>query len=193
MQEVLDMRITFRCHPDLKGILPEPVLAKKGLPEWLKKMPMNAHAVDWGVDVKTVKQCPPFIDAMSCGFMILLPCDIQVDKGLFDWSWDEMPMEFSDPHTARSPLGVHPIEQATGTPLYDEDSIVIKFMSHWIIELEPGYSLLATHPINRPYLPFQTLTGLVDSDVYKSIYINFPAIWTDREFTGVLKKGTRVD
>jgi hypothetical protein len=49
---------------------------------------------------------------------------------------------------------------------------------------------LITHPINRLDLPFETLTGMVDADRYRDNFINFPARWRDRDFNGVLPKGT---
>jgi len=48
------------------------------------------------------------------------------------------------------------------------------------------------HPINRPDLPFVSITGLVDADRYRDNYINFPARWRDPDFKGVLPKGTPV-
>jgi hypothetical protein len=44
--------------------------------------------------------------------------------------------------------------------------------------------------VNRPDLPFVTLSGMVDSDRYRDNFINFPAYWRDRDFNGVLPKGT---
>ena len=79
-----------------------------------------------------------------------------------------------------------------GTPLFDEDKFIIKFSNFWAIETPPGYSLLVTHPVNRYDLPFTTLTGLVDTDLYKNDFINFPARWRDGGFNGVLPKGTPV-
>ena len=62
----------------------------------------------------------------------------------------------------------------------------MKFNSFWTIELEPGYSLFATHPVNRADLPFRLLTGIVDSDRFTDVGILFPAVWTDANFEGVL-------
>jgi hypothetical protein len=36
------------------------------------------------------------------------------------------------------------------------------------------------------------VTGLVDSDRFSDGGINFPAVWTEPEFSGVLRKGTPV-
>lgn len=58
--------------------------------------------------------------------------------------------------------------------------------------MPPNYSMLSTHPFNRPDLPFTTLTGLADCDRFSETFINFPAHWHDADFTGVLPKGTPV-
>ncbi len=70
------MRMTFRCDPALSDHLPRPVPARGALPDWLRAMPAKAHSEIHGREIRTVKQCPPFIDAMAYGVMILLPCDI---------------------------------------------------------------------------------------------------------------------
>jgi hypothetical protein len=36
------------------------------------------------------------------------------------------------------------------------------------------------------------LTGLVDTDLYKDNFINFPARWRDPKFQGILPRGTPV-
>ena len=184
------MKVTFRCLPELEGLLPRPIPARRGLPQWLKDMPMAAHSPDAETTVKTVKKCPPFLDAMQSGFLIPLPCDIEVRDGAFEWDWRELP---SFPrHTPRSPLSFHVAAQVVDTPLFAEDTIFIKFQNLWTIETEPGYSLLVSHPVNRLDLPFRSLTGLVDSDRYKDSYVHFPAAWTDPTFSGRLPKGTPV-
>jgi hypothetical protein len=52
--------------------------------------------------------------------------------------------------------------------------------------------LFATHPVNRWDLPFRTITGLVDADRFHDGGINFPALWTAPDFSGLLPKGTPV-
>jgi hypothetical protein len=82
--------------------------------------------------------------------------------------------------------------QVTGTPFHDANRTVIKFNSFWTIELESGYSLFATHPVNRADLPFRLLTGVVDADRFSDVGILFPAVWTDPNYDGVLPAGTPV-
>jgi hypothetical protein len=183
--------LTFRCPAELLDRLPPPTPALQGLPDWLKAMPAQAaSALSAGDDDDTVKRCPPFIDAMTCGYLIPLFCDVTVEDGEFVWD-DDLPVGGSVAF-ARSPIGLHDPGQVAGTPLFDPDRYVIKFHNLWTIEAPPGWSLLFSHPANRFDLPFHTLTGLVDCDRFKDAWINFPAVWRDPGFRGVLRKGTPV-
>jgi hypothetical protein len=162
-----DLNVVFRCPPELEGVLPRPSLALLGLPDWFKAMPASAFSSVMHTEQLTVKKCPPF-------------------------SWDfEMPGGAITSYS-RSPLDFHDSAQVAGTPLFKDDTFVIKFNNFWTIESPPGYSLLVTHPVNRYDLPFVTLTGLIDTDLYKDNFINFPARWRDHSFRGVLPKGTPV-
>lgn len=184
------MRVTFRCDPALIDHLPPPVAARSALPDWLRAMPAKAHSDIHGRDIRTVKQCPPFIDAMAYGFMILLPCDVVVENGTFSWDW-KIPAPATEGHP-RAPLSFHVAAQFAGAPFARDEQAALKFNSFWTIELEEGWSLFATHPLNRDDLPFRLISGLVDSDRFSDGGINFPAMWTQPDFSGVLPKGTPV-
>jgi len=183
------MRMIFRCDPKLEPHLPRPYPARSGLPDWLRNMPAKAASQIHGREIRTVKQCPPFVDAMAYGVMIPLPCDVRVERGAFAWDWD-----IPEPATAghpRAPLSFHPAAQFPDTP-FANGKAAIKFNSFWTIELDPGWSLFATHPVNREDLPFRLISGLVDADRFHDGGINFPAVWKDPDFSGVLAKGTPV-
>jgi hypothetical protein len=184
------MRVTFRCDPALIDKIPRPLPARRALPDWLRDMPAESFSPTHGLDVRTVKQCPPFVDAMSHGFIMPLACDVEARNGRLTWKWDLPPLSV-DSHP-RSPLSFHVPAQAAGTPHHDPDRAIVKFNSFWTVELEPGYSLFATHPVNRADLPFRLLTGLVDSDRFTNVGILFPAVWIDPDFSGVLPAGTPV-
>ncbi len=126
---------------------------------------------------------------MAYGFLMPLVCDLKVENGEFTWQRD-LPTGIAN--YSRSPIDFHDSCQVAGTPFFDEDRFIIKFNNFWTIELPPGYSLLVTHPINRDDLPFTTLTGLVDADLYCEAFVHFPARWRDPEFNGTLAKGTPV-
>jgi hypothetical protein len=152
--------LTFRCPIELDGLLPPPVPAALGVPDWFKAMPSQAFNPVHSRVGDTLKRCPPFVDAMTSGFLIPLICDLRVENGEFTWDNDLPP----------------------GGEVHNL----------WTIEAPEGYSVLFTHPANRFDLPFTTLTGLVDCDLYHDNWIHFPAHWHDTNFSGVLPKGTPV-
>ena len=184
------MKIVFRCDPALQEHLPPPLPARAALPDWLRAMPNRAFSPTHGQEVRTVKQCPPFVDAMAYGFIMPLPCDVMVQDGALSWNWD-VPKPSVHAHP-RSPISFHVPEQAVGAPLFHPDRVLVKFNSFWTVQLEPGWSLFATHPVNREDLPFRLVTGLVDADRFNDVGILFPAVWTDPAFSGVLPRGTPV-
>ncbi|HZQ11221.1 MAG TPA: hypothetical protein VFB31_00245 [Pseudolabrys sp.] len=184
------MTLIFRCPPELIGLLPPPIPAVQGLPDWFKALPHSAFNAVTQAESQTVKRCPPFIDAMTYGFLIPLPCDVTVENGEFSWTF-EVPTNNVD-NFLRSPIAFHDPSQVAGTPFHDADRFAIKFNNFWSIEAPPGHSILFTHPVNRADLPFTTLTGLVDADLYHDSRVNFPAHWHDLDFNGVLPKGTPI-
>lgn len=183
------MKVTFRCLPELEGLIPPPIPARRGLPDWLKAMEVSAHSAEFGFDVDTVKRCPPFVDAMGKGFLMPLPVDLHVDQGKFSWDWN-LPDEFTG-ERPRAPIGFHTADQLKGSPFFAPDSFAIKFITFWTVELPKGWGLLCTHPTNRDDLPFRALTGFVHADAYDN-FIHFPSLWTDFGFSGVLHRGTPV-
>ncbi len=183
--------IIARCHPALDAILPRPRPARQALPDWLRAMPSETPAASLeGAAVRTVKHCPPFLDALSLGIMIPLAADLHFDAGAVSWDWD--PPVLPDTRLSRAPVGLHLPEQTTGAPYRLAVNSVLKFMNFWTLETPPGWSLLFTHPLNREELPFRTLSGQVDADLFRDGYVHFPALWLDRDFTGTLPAGTPI-
>lgn len=183
------MKITARCHPRLEALLPKPVSAAKALPDWLGKMPGEAVSDTLGGQpVRTLKHCPPLIDGLRLGVLILCPTDITVRDGALSWAWD-FP-QLPDAALSRAPIGVHVPEQADGTPLAQK-SLFVKFINHWTLQSDPGWSLLFQHPLGYPDLPFRTLSGVVDCDLFADGYVHFPAV-LEAGFNGVIPKGTPI-
>lgn len=185
-----EQQITFRCPPELESILPKPMPAVQGLPDWFKTMPQKAFNAASQDEQFTLKKCPPFIDAMTYGFLMPLVADLTVENGEFSWDRDVPGGAITN--YPRSPLQFHDNTQVVGTPFYEDDRFIVKFTNFWTIELPKGFSLLVTHPVNRRDLPFTTLTGLVDADTYHDNFIHFPACWENPAFTGTIPKGTPV-
>ena len=183
------MIVHLRCDPALEAILPRPVLARQALPSWLRAMPMTARSdMHGGAAIRTVKQCPPFVDAMRTGFLMPLPCDLRYADGAFTWNWKRPASSLQG--QPRAPINFHAAAQVAGAP-FGADNL-IKFVGFWTVELPPGWSLLATHPLNRDDLPFRTLTGLVDADRFHEIGLLFPARWLDPAAPCMLPRGTPV-
>ncbi len=153
-------------------------------------MPAEAPSALHTEPVRTVKHCPPFVDAMTQGFVLPLPCDVLVADGRLSWDWP-IPRLGASLHP-RAPIAFHAPAQLSGTPFHAPDAVAVKFNLFWTVELEEGWSLFATHPVNRADLPFRLLSGLVDADRFHDVGILFPAVWTDPSFAGVLPRGTPV-
>jgi hypothetical protein len=185
------MPITFRCDPALYDLLPRPLPARDALPDWLRRMAPRVPSPLHQRSVRTVKACPPFVDAMAHGFLIPLPCDVQVEEGgRFSWDWTLPPTALA--HQPRSPLSFHVPEQLQGSPLAGPGRSALKFNSFWTIELDPGWSLMVVHPLNRVDLPFRVLAGRIDADTFHDVGINVPALWIDPAFRGTLPRGLPV-
>ena len=122
------MRIIFRCDPMLIEHLPRPIPARGALPEWLRAMPATAYSAIHGRDIRTLKQCPPVVDAMTYGFMVLLPCDVVVDKGTFSWDWQILePVTQNHP---RAPLSFHTPGQLAGSPFATPGPQIQQLLDH---------------------------------------------------------------
>ncbi len=125
MDDMSSKTITFRCPPELEPILPRPVPAVLGLPDWFKTMPQKAFSTVLQTEQMTVKKCPPFIDAMTFGFLIPLIADLRAEDGMLSWDRDVPPGALTN--YSRSPIDFHDNNQVTGTPFYEEDRFLIKF------------------------------------------------------------------
>jgi hypothetical protein len=131
----------------------------------------------------TAKRCMPLMDSMTAGYTLCLPDDLFVEQyeeeTVFRW------------RTSFEHIGVQSIEQIPNIiPPLNHSLAIFKFMNDWGIETPQGYSLFVTHPSNRFDLPFFTMNGFVDTDVY-NIPITFP-FFIRKDFEGVLEKGIPV-
>jgi hypothetical protein len=191
MDQANQLTVKFSCPPEMEQVLPRPIPAVRGLPDWFKALPQHSFSSVSNKEMMTVKKCPPFIDAMTFGFLMPLAADLKVENGEFSWV-SNIPVAGNLRNLTRSPIDYHDNVQVKGTPFFDDDRFIIKFNNFWTIELPKGYSLFVTHPVNRADLPFTTLTGLVDSDLYVDSLVHFPARWNNPDYSGILPKGTPV-
>src|SRR5262245_31485395 len=84
------LTLRFRCPSELEGLLPAPIPAAQAVPDWLKSMPASAFSTLNLREEDTVKRCPPFVDAITTGFLIPLLCDLRVDDSGITWD-NEIP------------------------------------------------------------------------------------------------------
>lgn len=172
---VIKYEKTYPEFYDLKPI-------KSTIPQWYKDAPK------W-IEEQTVwnrsglKQCVPFLDAFTTGYMIPLPVDVYVENtedGFKYFSWANS--DYTVVHHRANKDHFPPI-----LPGFSEMRVV------WIIpmsiEIPKGYSALFTHPLNRFDLPFVTLSGVVDE--FKMYNGGIPFLIKE-DFEGVIPAGTPI-
>lgn len=133
--------------------------------------------------MRGVKNCLPFFDSFSSGYMIELWADIYIsqENGYVQIIWGNA---FPDVAFTRA-------TEENNIPVpagHNPSHFVWQFP--YTIKLPKGYSFLLTHPLNRYDLPFTTLTGVVDAD---SLMVNGNLPFFIKEgFEGVLEAGTPI-
>lgn len=167
--------------------LPAPRPAKAFVPDWYRqaqrfiggKMEVRQKG---GIN-KDFKLCVPFLDALTTGYCIELPCDVLIDRvgNEVGFYWHETP----------EPIAMRSKDMATMLPRpagHDQDLYAWK--TNFAVITPPGYSAVFTHPLNRFDLPFYTTSGVVETDAYSNPgEIPF---FLKEGFEGVIPAGTPV-
>lgn len=174
----------------IKGIIDPPKSANRFIPDWYKKLndkiQSSEHtgglSVSTNASNTTMKHCPPFLDALTTGYIWTAPSDILVykenDNIFFRWRTEEVLItEHSKEQHETLPPAIH------------GSDFVLKWSFHFWIKTPPGYSTMFTHPFNRHDLPFRTFTGIVDTDRYMSP-VQFPFQFLNVELPTIIEKGT---
>lgn len=162
--------------------------AKQYIADWYKKIPKyrDNNVLDLSKGFQsTVKHCVPFLEAMTAGYMIVLPYDLYVKNvnGNPYLSWKYVPKEneprwrdtLSDPNIV--PTG-HALTEYTW-------NLGVSFV------VPKGYSILLTHPLNRNDLPFTTLSGIIDGGFVTHQDGSYP-FYIKQGFEGIIPQGTPV-
>ena len=174
------------------GRLTAPVPAVSTVPEWYKSLARFDKSNDditlgvknnIGTDGAMVatKMCMPFFDALTGGYMYVLEDDVYVDqddkgKPIISWKGEVMMIDKRPTIELPVPNNCHPIHYG--------------WRMNWYYETPPGYSVLITHPMNRFDLPFYTMSGIVESDIWGLPV--FTAFFLQKDFIGVIPKGTPI-
>lgn len=174
--------LEFLCKEEFFGNIPEPYPSRKLIPDWYKSLPMKLGK---GFEESTLKRCPPFLDAMTVGWIIPLAADVYLksnhDCSHINYEW-KFPLHMIQNHFEN---------QVTSAkcPSPYEPKPPMKWMNHWAIKCPKGYSLLFVPPLNREDKRFTCFSGLVDADGYFE-YVNFPFVWNEPNFDGIIPAGT---
>lgn len=169
---------------------PSPAVSK--VPEWYRSLArfdrsndditlgVNNNVGTDGAMVAT-KMCMPFFDALTAGYYYVLEDDVYVDldkdgKPIISWKGQVMMVDKRPTIELPVPDNCHPIHYG--------------WRMNWFYETPPGYSVIITHPMNRYDLPFYTMSGIVESDIWGLPV--FTAFFLKRNFIGVIPKGTPI-
>lgn len=174
--------ITFRCDPELFGVIPPPIPAGDVLPGWFKKLPpFDPDYATGGDTAITVKRCMPFLDAMNTGHLLLLAADIRLEVNA-----DGSTVNSNSPFP-REMVSSHKGYQYKGAP--GSHRVAMKFHNFWTVKTPPGWSTLFLPALNRDNATFDVFSGVVDTDTYETP-VNIPFFMKKVGGIYTLNKGT---
>lgn len=186
-KEYLDITFVAKDEFIYEASLP-PVPAKSLMPEWYKDISThrtkNPDFDDYaGGHNTTFKSCMPFFDSWTLGYIVVTPCDLFVERG-----FDENDIKIHS-NKMFDLVGYRGAPSKHSMPV-PEDFYPLEFtwQTHWEAQTPEGYSSLYTHPINRPELPFYTISGVMDTDKWYATG-NHP-FFLKKDFEGVIPMGT---
>lgn len=164
-----------------------PMPAKGNIPDYYKKFPRyhNGDEPQMGSNLKaksgansSLKHCMPYLDAMTGGYHYPLWCDLYVKnvRGIpqINWRPDLPPLFEREVEHLPTPVGHYNAHFA--------------WHMWWGLKTPPGYSSLITHPLNRPDLPFTSVSGIMDTDKYTSP--GNVSFHIKQDFEGIIPAGT---
>ena len=138
------------------------VPAKEYVPDWWKKV---ERMIDNKLDNKgTVRNCPSFPEYITHGFVVPLWCDLHLEVHHDSWKWKSPEKLFT--------FNNHPGEQFRDwlpKHVQDNTSMVLKPNCPWRVKTPPGWSVWQL-PMIYHYNPvFETLPGIIWSDIHHEI------------------------
>jgi hypothetical protein len=183
---MFDKEIEFSSHEDYFAQKEDyPIPMKLNIPEWYKKL---EHRVGY----MTAKGCMPFLDSLTCGYLLKMPQDFHVKHNVNNIN--KKGEEFKDSFQTfglhgwnsllqakslnlNSQTDVHPVMQLEGSPLIEKNKNLpfYKILNPWKIKTPKGYSCLFVSPLNNSDDRFSIVSGIVDTDEFET-EINFPIV-----------------
>jgi hypothetical protein len=159
-------------------IVESPVYAKSMIPNWYKEIKPASEIFKENLNVKN---CMPFFDSMSSGYIQKTWTDIHVNKN------NDGTITIQSSSDIQMISSRNSVSIPIGNDFYQTEFI---WQRQWTPKLPNGYSMLVTHPFNRVDLPFFTLSAIVDSDQYNHERVGNIPFYIKNGFTGVIPKGT---
>jgi len=155
----------------------KPSPASKEIPDWFKKI----ESVNDEHHDMTIKKCIPVLDTLTIGYVF---------KTSADMIYDEEYSRFID-NSVGDVVTYHPKFQIENMEIDDNlHPIPFKWINKFLWQTPKGYSTLFTHPLNRTDLPFQSLSGVVDTDDFP-LSVQFP-FFMKKGFSGLIPAGTPI-
>jgi hypothetical protein len=176
----------YPSNKDVELLVPPPKPSGFYIPKWykdIKKISEKTISLNESgrLDGVNIKSCLPFLDGMLNGYIQETWQDLAVSEtnGTVSIGSNDFPeMVSSRGGDFHSPIG----------PTFYQNEFVWK--SPWIPRLPKGWSALFIHPVNQIHLPFETATGMVDSDNFYHIPLGNLPFYIRKGFRGVIPKGT---
>jgi hypothetical protein len=178
-------------NKEIEKIVTPPKPAKLYIPDWYKKiLKFENNNIEIKLDNKknvkintTIKSCMPFLDSLTIGYIQETWCDIYIKKenNKINYFYSMDPQIIS--HREKS--NIESLEHYK-----------TEFVWHqpYTIKLPKGYSCLYVHPLNRIDLPFFTLSGIIDNDLFfyestENGSANIP-FFIKKDFEGIIPAGS---
>lgn len=171
---------------DTENYFDPPELAKKNIPNWYKNIKNNCtkkpEFVQGNLSNSNVKMCMPFFDAITNGYIQKTWCDIYIQKK----------ENFITFNYSLSDTEIIKFRERLDIQLYNNEFYPFEFIwkVHWTPKTPKNYSVLICHPLNRMDLPFYTLSGIIDSDIYHHSKTGNLPFYIKNNFEGLIPKGT---
>jgi len=179
------MKIEFITNNAMALEYFKPVPAKKLMPEWYKKLPLNIEGgkldakIMADTESKTpfgIKACIPVRDYITNGYIITAHSDIlitpeyiqETDSKTFWWRSEGTTIE-THGHS-QCPVKMHGFKNQ-----------YFKFMNAWAIKTPKGYSCLFYQPEYFMENRYQLFPAIVDTDGYDFNPVNFPGVVISNE------------
>jgi hypothetical protein len=168
-------------------LVPPPKPTKSYIPDWFKNIAgvneKNMEINEMGNPNSNVKNCIPFLDILTAGYIQETWTDIHIESDedghvIYNQSSIVAPEIMSSRNRVDLPVEKY---------YYNFE---FTWSQVWMPKLESGYSCLILSPINRPELPFYTASAIVDSDKMNYAYGGNLPFYIKKGFTGLIPAGT---